>query len=56
MDKKLTSFEQINVLQKDNTFICSNVAKEVDTNIQFCYTNDMLTNTALNFNLTLISL
>lgn len=46
MNKKLTSFERVKVLQKNNTFICSNVAKEVDTKTLFCYTNDMLIKTA----------
>jgi len=46
MDKKLTSFEWAKVLQKNNTFICSNVVKKVDTKNHFCYTNDMLVKTA----------
>jgi len=46
MNKKLTSFEWAKVLQKNNTFICSNVVKKVDTKNHFCYTNDMLVKTA----------
>ena len=53
MDKKLTSFEWVKVLQKNNTFICSKIAKVVDTNNRFCYNNDMLNKTACSFNLTL---
>lgn len=52
MDKKLTSFERVNVLQKNNTFTCSNVAEKVDTKTLFCYTNDMLIKQHTNFNLT----
>ena len=42
MNKKLTSFERVNVLQKNNTFTCSKIAKEVDQLTLFCYNNDML--------------
>ena len=42
MNKILTSFERVNVLQKNNTFTCSKIAKEVDQLTLFCYNNDML--------------
>ena len=42
MNKKLTSFERVNVLQKNNTFACSKIAEEVDQLMLFCYNNDML--------------
>jgi hypothetical protein len=42
MNKKLTSFERVNVLQKNNTFTCSKIAEEVDQLTLFCYNNDML--------------
>jgi hypothetical protein len=52
MNKNFTRF----VLFKNNVFGHSNIAKKVDTKSPFCYNNDMLIKTALNFNLTLISL
>jgi hypothetical protein len=42
MNKILTSFERVNVLQKNNTFTCSKIAEEVDQLTLFCYNNDML--------------
>ena len=42
MNKKLISFERVNVLQKNNTFTCSKIVEEVDQLTLFCYNNDML--------------